>query len=366
MTGGSIIDPVYGEVCLGNALLVDLYASQAVQRLRGVYQGGITAFIKRERQTTRLDHSVGVAALLQRLGAGVHEQAAGLVHDIAHTAFSHVIDFVFPNHEHVYHEENREQMVFASDIPAILDAHGPDWREITEAERFPLLEQPLPQLCADRLDYFLRDGVVDIGTFSVEDAHWLLDHLTVHCDRIVVDDLEAARWLGDRFMELDDRCWCSVQEVGWYAAMAQALRAALATGIIAEADFAGTDAELLARLSAAGDREVNRWLALLRRDVDFIRLEPHVADSADLVALPKVRTVDPPVLAEGGVALLSQLDEEFRLRRLAYMEGKQGIWHLGVVEGGAQLCDEWCHQREPGVSPSSSKFGSEWKEYRRA
>jgi uncharacterized protein len=330
MTGGCINDPVYGEVCFGSALLGDLYASRAVRRLQDVYQGGITAFIKPERQTTRLDHSVGVAALLQRLGAGVPEQAAGLVHDVAHTAFSHVVDFVFPNHEHVYHEENRERMVLASDLPAILGAHSLDWREITESERFPLLEQPLPQLCADRLDYFLRDGVVDIGTFSRGDANRLLHHLTVYRDRIVVDDVDAARWLGDHFIELDDRCWCSVQEVGWYAAMAQALRAALASGIITEADFAGTDADVLARLSAAGDWEVDRWLALLRRDVDFVRVD---ARDAGLVALPKVRTVDPPVLVGDHALPLSHLDPGFECRRQAYIAAKQGIWYLKVVEG---------------------------------
>jgi uncharacterized protein len=327
MTGGCVSDPVYGEICFGSVLLEELYASQAVQRLRSIYQGGITAFIKHERQTTRLDHSVGVAALLQRLGAGIPEQAAGLVHDIAHTAFSHVIDFVFPNHEHVYHEQNRECMVLGSDLPAILHAHGLDWRDITEAERWQLLEQPLPQLCADRLDYFLRDGVVDMGTFSAEDAHRLLDHLTVRQGKIVVDDLDLARWLGDQFIELDDHCWCSVQEVGWYATMAQALRTALAAGIIAEADFGGTDAEVLACLSAAGNQEVDRWLVLLRRDVDFVRVG---ADSADLVALPKVRSVDPPVLIEGRILPLSHLDEAFRRRREAYIEGKQGIWYLKV------------------------------------
>ena len=333
MTPGCLTDPVYGEICFNSPLLEDLYLSQAVQRLRRVYQGGITAFIKPERQTTRLDHSVGVAALLQRLGAGTHEQAAGLVHDIAHTAFSHVVDFVFPNHEHIYHEQNRERMVLASDLPAILDAHGLDWREITEAELWPLLEQPLPHLCADRLDYFLRDGVVDVGSYSVEDAHRLLDHLTVWQGKIVVDDVDAARWLGERFIELDDRCWCSVQEVGWYAAMAQALHTALAAGIITEADFSGTDAEVLARLSVAGDQEVNRWLALLRQDVDFVRLGPDAADAADLVALPKVRAVDPDVLVDGHPLPLSELDEAFRRRRQAYIEAKQGVWYLKVAHG---------------------------------
>ena len=90
-------DPVYGAVTLDAPLLRDLYHSEAVQRLGDVYQGGITAFIKPERRTTRLEHSVGVMTLLRRLGAGVEEQAAGLIHDVPHTAFSHVVDFVFPN-----------------------------------------------------------------------------------------------------------------------------------------------------------------------------------------------------------------------------------------------------------------------------
>ncbi len=333
MRNSCVVDPIYGDVCFGQGLLADLHASQAVQRLGSVYQGGITAFIRPERQTTRLHHSIGVAALLQRLGAGLHEQAAGLVHDVAHTAFSHVVDFVFPNHEHIYHEDNRESMVLASDLPEILGAYDLDWREITNPECFSLLEQPLPQLCADRLDYFLRDGAVDIGTFSVEDAHRLLDHLTVHQGRIVVDDLEAARWLGDHFIELDDRCWCSVQEVGWYAVMAEALRAALAGTIITEADFAGTDAEVLDRIGAAGNQEVDRWLALLRHDVDFVRVTAQAAGAAELVALPKVRSVDPPVLTEGGVVSLSHLDAGFQRRRQAYIDGKHGIWHLKVVDG---------------------------------
>jgi HD superfamily phosphohydrolase len=324
-------DPVYGETCFTEDLLVDLHASQAVQRLRSIYQGGITAFIKPERQTTRLDHSLGVAALLRRLGAGVEEQAAGLVHDVAHTAFSHVIDFVYPNREHDYHETHRDEMILQSDLPQVLARHGYDWRWITEAENFSLLEQPLPNLCADRLDYFLRDGVVDVGTFTRGDAVRLLEHLAAHDGRIVVDDFEAARWLGERFMELDDVCWCSVQEVGWYAVMAQALRVALSRKIIGEEAFAGTDAELLSRLRRAQDPAVKQWLELLDQEVDFEVIPDQDSEDFDLVALPKVRAVDPPVLHNKQVIPLSGLDPGFAERRSTYLRSKQGVWKLRIV-----------------------------------
>lgn len=321
-------DPVYGPVRFTEPLLVDLYHSDAVQRLRDIHQGGITAFIKPERGTTRLHHSRGVAALLRILGAGVEEQAAGLIHDVAHTAFSHVVDFVYPNRNHDYHEVNRDRMVLSSDLPQVLGKHRLDWRYVTESEHYELLEQPLPVLCADRLDYFLRDGVVDVGTFTQADAQALVAHLVIHDGRIVVDDVDAARWLGEQFMRVDDVCWCSTQEVGWYAVMAEALRVALGRGIIREADFEGTDHDVMAALRQADDPEVDRWLGLLRRDVDFVRVQD---DDHDLVALPKVRAVDPPVLVDNETKPLSAIDAAFATRRQAYIDGKQGRWRLQII-----------------------------------
>lgn len=326
----TIDDPIYGKVRFTEPLLIELYHSQAVQRLNYIYQGGITAFIKPSRATTRLEHSLGVAALLRRLGADVVEQASGLIHDVPHTAFSHVIDFVFPNHEHTYHEEQRDAVLANSDIPDIFERFGLDWRYVSEAENFTLLEQPLPALCADRLDYFVRDGVVDIGTFSAADARSLLKHLRVWNGQIVVDDLDAARWLGEQFIRLDDVCWCSVQEVGWYAVMARALLVAMEHGVIVEADFAGTDRALFDRVRAADVPEVQHWLALLHPDVDFVRETPCEAAHAGLAALPKVRAVDPPVLLNGHATPLSRLDAAFARQRDAYTGSKQGEWFLRI------------------------------------
>lgn len=328
MTPLCLSDPVYGEICVEAPLLDGLYHTQVIQRLGHIYQGGVTAFINPQRRTTRLEHSLGVMALLQRLGAGLEELAAGLLHDIGHTAFSHVIDFVFPNQEHTYHEDHRESMIETAEIAAILTRHGLDERRVLNPDHYPLLEQPLPLLCADRLDYFLRDGVVDIGRFSVAEAHNLLTHLRVIDERIVVDDLETARWLGYAFMDLDDVCWCSVQEVGWYAVMAHALRAALEQGVLHESDFAGQDRDLWERLHQAHSPKIDRWLALLRPEVTFRRT---TRDVAGLEALPKVRAIDPPVWVDDQVRALSELNPQFAAARAAYIASKQGTWYLQIV-----------------------------------
>ena len=319
-------DPIHGLIVLDQPVLCDLYHTQAVQRLAYIYQAGVTAFIRPERNITRLEHSLGVLALLQRCGARLEEQVAGLLHDVPHTAFSHVIDFVFPNAEHTYHEAHREAVIGASDLPACLARHGLDWRRITDAAHYALLEQPLPALCADRLDYFLRDGLA-LQLFTSTEAVDLLAQLQVLDGRIVVGDLNAARWLGEAFIAVDDAIWCSVREVGWYACMAQALRVAIETRLLTEADLAGTDAVLMERLRIAPDTRIQYWLAQLRPDVDFIR----VATGGDLTALPKVRALDPPVVCNGGSVPLSMLDPVFARRRAVYIASKQGVWQLRII-----------------------------------
>jgi hypothetical protein len=170
---------------------------------------------------------------------------------------------------------------------------------------------------------------VDVVTFSKDDGERLMQHLQVYRGQIVVDDVAAARWLGDQFIELDDVCWCSVQEVGWYAVMAQALRAAIRHEVIVEEDFAGTDRRILAKLKRAAVPEIDHWLGLLRRDVDFVRVDPDTA--YDLVALPKVRAIDPPVLIDGEPLALSQIDPAFAAHRSDYIAGKEGRWHLKLL-----------------------------------
>jgi HD superfamily phosphohydrolase len=321
-------DPVYGDICFTESLLIDLFHSKAVQRLNFIHQGGITAYIKPNRKTTRLEHSLGVTALLRKLKASVEEQAAGLVHDVAHTAFSHVIDFVFPNIEHDYHETNSDTQIINSDLPDVFTRYQLNWRVFTDSQRYSLLEQPLPRLCADRLDYFLRDGVVDVGTFTVQDATDFLEHVRPWHGEIVIDDIDAARWLGNQFIILDNVCWCSVQEVGWYAVMARALHQALAMNVISITDFQSTDEIILSKLKSANNPTINKWLNLLRADVDFVRINT----PSELETLPKVRAVDPPVLTHGTVSPLSALDIHFAKHRKAYIKDKQGEWYLRIID----------------------------------
>ena len=93
-------------VCAVQPVLIDLLHSEPIDRLRSVLQHGITGLIGLTPQpaVTRYEHSVGAMLLVRAAGGSIEAQASALLHDIAHTALSHVIDGVFG---YVVHEDDK-------------------------------------------------------------------------------------------------------------------------------------------------------------------------------------------------------------------------------------------------------------------
>lgn len=82
-------DEIYGPVALDEAF-VSLMNAEPIQRLKKISQGGAIIIANRDLDHTRYDHSVSVMLLIKRLNGSLQEQIAGLLHDISHTAFSHL------------------------------------------------------------------------------------------------------------------------------------------------------------------------------------------------------------------------------------------------------------------------------------
>ncbi len=320
-------DELYGRLEITEPLLLDLITSDTMHRAKGISQHGITALMGVTPPFSRFVHCVGTMLLVRRLGANLDEQVAALLHDVSHTAFSHVIDFVFDDHSgQSYHEEKKEAFVADSDIPAILNRHGMDWRELMHEEQFPILEQPLPALCADRLDYFLRD-LEFLQLANRGEIQSVLASLEVVEGRIAVNDISIARWMAYTFIEADRASWSNFREVGLYQLTAEAIKAANRYGLIGEADLWGSDEALWKKLESANHPEVRNWVKLITPGARFTMNE----ESPVFSVSTKVRSIDPPVTGEKSSTPLSVLDPAFARYRNKYLTSKQGQWSMGVV-----------------------------------
>jgi HD superfamily phosphohydrolase len=321
------VDPIYGGVTIDEPVLQALIQSQAVQRLHDVLQHGITGLIGVTTPITRFEHSLGAMLLVRRLGGPLQEQIAALLHDVSHTAFSHVIDYVLDGHdEQSYHDEMKEAYMATTNLPDILGQYGYNWIDFVDEEAFPLLEQPSPRLCADRIDYFLRDSI-GLGLAVQPDIDRALTHLVVKDGRIALNNLSVAQWFGNTFMQADDASWANFREVGLYELTAQAIRRGLEMGAIVQDDFWLTDEVLWQKLHAYDDAQLQTLLSQVSLETEFVWDEANPTFSVST----KLRAIDPDVWHEGELRPLSTLDPDFAARREAYLNRKQGAWPMRVV-----------------------------------
>lgn len=152
-------DPLRGTWELTDTLLIELINSQPLQRLKKISNNGANHFLFKVGNASRYEHSLGVLYLAQYFSDKQEDHIMALLHDVAHTAFSHVVDFVFDvGDTQDIHEEVKKQVLQESEIKNILEKHGYSIEQFYEKDDFPIVGNGQSMVNVDRFDYFMRDG----------------------------------------------------------------------------------------------------------------------------------------------------------------------------------------------------------------
>ncbi|MRX74378.1 HD domain-containing protein [Bacillus lacus] len=315
-------DELYGGFELDD-VLGSLIASAPLHRLKGIYQGGASFQVNRLWNVTRYEHSIGTMLLIRKLGGTLEEQIAGLLHDVSHTAFSHVVDMAFGLEAEDYHEDIFEEVILRSEIPEILKRYGYSSQLILgDLKKWSLLEQELPALCADRLDYTLRDQL-RYGGISQRDAKIFMDELQIVEGVICVRSVEAAEWFTEVFYQEVIGFFLNPLNIYAYDTLAKTLKAAWDSGLIASADLLKEDAELLQHLRGTNHPEVLQLLNQLYSNPALTEDEQHF----HIHRKTKVRLIDPDVVVMGKPIPSSQLSSRVkRLGREAKEKAEKGVY----------------------------------------
>lgn len=319
-----IRDEIYGEELVSEPVLVELLQSPEVLRLQGICQHGVTGYLGLTPRVTRLEHSVGAFLLVRRVGATLEEQVAALLHDISHTTLSHVIDHALSKPgEDSYHEVHKHRYLGMTRLPEILSRHGID-HKVFDEELFPLVEMPAPQLCADRLDYGLRD-TVSFGKLAIEDARKVFGSLkafpspTATQRLLVLDDAQVALTLSRAYIAADRDVWSSPAHVDMYQRTGRVIGELVGSGAV--------DDKVLWQVSDAEFWALLRKTANAEQLSDIERLEKEGLPQEDGLTLPriaKIRTIDPDVWqgGEDRPAPLSTVLPEWGTERQQYIASR--------------------------------------------
>lgn len=128
-----------------------------------------------------LEHSIGVALIVWRFTHDKKQTLAGLFHDIATPAFKHSIDFMNGDAETQESTEERTAQIIR-DSRAITKQLKRDHilpSEVSDYHLYPIADNQLPNLAADRLEYTLSNGLLLYNTWDFEKVKTFYNDLTL-------------------------------------------------------------------------------------------------------------------------------------------------------------------------------------------
>lgn len=304
-------DRLYGVIEIKDRVILDLINSAVLQRLKDIDQAGyIDPYFPGTRHS-RFEHSLGVCILLRKYGASLEEQIAGLIHDVSHSAFSHCVDYVLEEGSetsHSYQDAILQDFVRQTEIPSILQKHSIDWKYILDDSRFPLKERPLPDLCADRIDYSLRTALI-FKELSLTEVLYFLDHLATENNFWVFQDFESAQKYAELFRRLNRKYYAGLISAVMFKTAGECLRYALSKNYITVADLYTTDQKVIEKISGylEEDRQLRRLWDRMNNKVGFTNNRRNY----DSRVFCKSRIVDPLCRHKGTLKRVSDINPEW-------------------------------------------------------
>ena len=317
-----IKDKIYGEFEVED-VLEELINTKVVQRLKNIHQGGAIYLVNPNWNITRYEHSVGTMIFIKMIGGTLEEQIAGLLHDISHTAFSHVVDFALNKSNEDYHEEIFERIVESSDIPKILTKYGYDYKDILYNDnKWTLLERSAPVLCADRIDYTLRD-MYSYGYISLVAIQNFLESLQIVDKEIVINSISAAEWFVNTYYKEVIDFFLNPLNIYAYNRLATALKVALDNAIITLEDLLQDDNYVLNILKNSKNEEVLSLIQSLNYNVDVVENK----EDYDIHQVNKLRLIDPTVIIDGIISKASERSSLIQiLNEQALQKSREGAY----------------------------------------
>ncbi len=305
-------DPIYGKIKIEDSVILKLIKSSTLQRLKGLPQLGYTSGYYPQAPHTRFEHSLGVFILLKKFGASLKEQIAGLIHDASHTVFCHMEDYIFDSGSQKYHtfqDSTFKEFIFNTRIPSILRKYKFNTDYILNEKNFSLKEKPLPDLCADRIDYFLRDSFY-FKTLSKKEIQEILDNFEIVNNCWVFKSLKIAKKFAVNYRKLNNLYWSGIKAALMFGTVSEVIKYGLKKNYLDKKDIFTTDKEVLRKLERfrKKDKRLSSLLKMMQGKIKY-QLD---RKNYKLHIFTKSRAVDPLIKENNQIKRLSEINKSWK------------------------------------------------------
>jgi hypothetical protein len=255
------IDKVYEKsIDINDQVLIDLINSKVVQRLKNVNQLGVPGRWQHGYEFYRYEHSMGVLFLCYKFNLSLEYKIAGLLHDVAHTAFSHVYDYLIENYDENFHDNYiGEYLVKTKEIITILEKYNINYKKIIDLEtNFPIIKNKTRLLNLDRLDYTLREFYYFKKDLNV--VRDILNNISVSNNNLILSNKLYAQKIYDIYDYFTNNHWGGKKHKSTYYEFTKILKRAIELKLIFYDDFYKTDKYILDILFNSKDLKIKEGI----------------------------------------------------------------------------------------------------------
>lgn len=284
---------------------------------------------------SRLDHSIGVALIIWNFTGDKAQALAGLLHDVSTPAFSHVADFRNNDALHQESTESGNARIIRSNeaLAALLEKEGLSLEDVVDYHRYPVADNPMPKLSADRLEYMYMTGLIMEGLWSLEDIKRSYEDLSVMQNEMMETEL------GFNTLAIAEEYCLRCCRTGMImiknenkltlSLLAHICTLAIQSGIMNESDFYHySEAEIMDRFEAVKDSRFRTLLRTYREMEAIIRSEQKPAGSFSVRLEVKRRYINPVWKGERLSAISRTAAKEIE-RLLTYKDATYASVEIG-------------------------------------
>jgi hypothetical protein len=246
--------------------------------------------------------------------APLNLQLAGLYHDVSHSAFSHIADHWKKGKYYDQSQKPRQDRIHL----IFLKKHCSDLLKKNcvpldqmDPERYPMLDCPLPDLCADRIEYITHTALIT-NLMTPQQVRQILQDLRFENGVWYFTNIRSALLLGELSLHFTLNLWGSPWNFIIYHYFLEALERGVQIHLLElEEFFDGSDHKVLDRLQGSSDPIVRNRLQKCKKPVTFLDYLVTTTTPYHLCAKAKFRGVDPWVQRDGKKIRLTQLHSQY-------------------------------------------------------
>ena len=202
-----------------------------------------TSLYKNRLYYSRLDHSLGVALIVWHFTHDKAQTIAGLLHDISTPVFSHVSDFRKGDALTQTATEEPTARIIRGDteLGHLLEEDGLTAAQVEDYHIYPIADNEIPQLSADRLEYMFPSGMALDGSWTMDEIRRCYNDLVILKNEEGMDELgfqhvEIAELYCEHFCMIGHILQLNENKLALHM-LGQIMNLAEKEGILSEEDF---------------------------------------------------------------------------------------------------------------------------------